>query len=390
MSVFALDVTDPSSITSEGALASKVLWEFTDGNMGYTFSQPQISLTNAGWLVFFGNGYNSPTGTPFLYALDPKTGAVQAKIDLCAQVPTACNAGLANGLSTVTVVNSSGSLAQPANIVYAGDLQGNLWKVNISASSPASWTAQVILQARDPGGNVQPITTAPAVSLNPRFPSVVGTMVMVGTGQLLSVTDFGNTQTETIYGVFDPPAGYATPLTRATLVQQTLQNATVGTQAVRVVTGNAVSIPTQKGWFVDLTLLGGERVVVDPRMESGGVLVVSTYQPNASSCTGGGNSYLMMLNYANGGYFPAPQFDANADGSLTTGDAVTSPPAGYGANPVGLSLGAVYASGAVIMGGTPKSGAQDFFKVITKSDTTSQTVMERGSNRRRTAWWEVR
>jgi Tfp pilus tip-associated adhesin PilY1 len=125
-------------------------------------------------------------------------------------------------------------------------------------------------------------------------------------------------------------------------------------------------------------------------MESGGVLVVSTYQPNASSCSGGGNSYLMMLNYANGGYFPAPQFDANADGSLTSGDAVASPPAGYGANPVGLSLGSVYASGAVIMGGTPKTGAQDYFKVITKSDTTSQTVMERGSNRRRTAWWEVR
>jgi type IV pilus assembly protein PilY1 len=390
MSVFALDVTDPIAIVNEGALASKVLWEFTDANMGYTFSQPQISLTNAGWLVFFGNGYNSPTGKPFLYALDPKTGAVQGKMDLCAQVPTACNSGLANGLSTVTVVNSSGSLAQPANIVYAGDLQGNLWKVNIASASPSSWTAQVILQARDPGGSVQPITTAPAVSLNPRFPSVVGTMVMVGTGQLLSVADFGVTQTQTIYGVFDPPAGYTTPLTRATLVQQTLQNATVGTQAVRVVTGNAVSIPTQKGWFVDLTLLGGERVVTDPRMESGGVLVVSTYQPNANSCSGGGNSYLMMLNYANGGYFPAPQFDANADGSLTSSDSVASPPSGYGANPVGLSLGAVYASGAVIMGGTPKTGAQDYFKVITKSDTTSQTVMERGSNRRRTAWWEVR
>jgi type IV pilus assembly protein PilY1 len=389
-SVFALDVTDPASIISESALASKVLWEFTDGNMGDTFSQPQIANTNAGWMVFFGNGYNSPTGTPFLYALDPKTGAVKAKLDLCSKVPGVCNAGLANGLSTATVVNSSGSLAQPANIVYAGDLQGNVWKVNIATSDPTTWTVQVILQARDPGGNVQPITTAPAVSLNPRFPAVLGTMVMVGTGQLLSVTDFGNTQTQTVYGVFDPPAGYGTPLTRATLVQQTLQGASIGTQLVRVVTGNAVSIPSQKGWFVDLTLLGGERIVTDPRMESGGVLVLSTYQPNTNSCTGGGNSYLMMLNYANGGYFPAPQFDANADGQLGTGDSVTSPPAGFGANPIGLSLGAVYASGAVIMGGTPTSGTQSYFKVITKSDTTSQTVMERGSNRRRTAWWEVR
>ncbi len=384
-SVFALDVTDPASIVDETTLGHKVLWEFTDDNMGDSFSQPQIALANAGWAVFFGNGYNSPTSTPFLYALDPHSGAVLGKLDLCAQQPSSCNLSLPNGLSTVTAVNSSGSLASPANLVYAGDLQGNLWKINIADPSPANWTAQVILQATDAGGTPQPITTAPAVSLNPRFPNVTGTMVSVATGELIGIPDFGNTQVQSIYGVFDPPGGYATPLNRASLVQQLLYATSIDGTNVRLVTGNPLSIPAQKGWYVDLSLTSGERVITDPRMESGGILVLTTYAPNTDTCTGGGSSYLMMLNYATGGFFPAPQFDVNGDGAITSGDAAAHPPSGYGANPVGESLGNTYASGAVML-----VGSKYTYKEITKGDTTTTTVPERGAPRRRTAWWEVR
>jgi type IV pilus assembly protein PilY1 len=384
-SVFALDVTDPTAIVDETTLGNSVLWEFTDANMGDSFSQPQIALTDAGWAVFFGNGYNSPTSTPFLYALDPKTGTVLGKLDLCAQQPASCNLGLPNGLSTVTAVNSSGSLAAPSNLVYAGDLQGNLWKIKVGDPNPANWTAEVILQATDAGGNPQPITTAPAVTLNPRFPSVTGTMVSVATGELIGIPDFSNTQVQSIYGVFDPPGGYATPLNRLSLVQQTLQTASVGSTAVRIVTGNPVAIPSQKGWYEDLSLLPGERVITDPRMETGGILVLTTYAPNPDTCIGGGSSYLMMINYANGGSFPAPQFDANGDSFINSGDAVTSPPNGFGANPVGMSLGSTYASGAVML-----VGSKYTYKEITKGDTTTTTVQETGAPRRRTAWWEVR
>ena len=91
-SVFALDVTDPTLFTSEAALANAVLWDFTDVDMGLGFSNPVIASTAAGWKVLFGNGYNSASQKPFLYALDPQTGgASMTKIDLCAAVPTACN-----------------------------------------------------------------------------------------------------------------------------------------------------------------------------------------------------------------------------------------------------------------------------------------------------------
>ena len=212
-SLFALDVTNPDSITSEAALSAAVLWEFSDPDMGLSFSEPAFASTNiggsltGGWLVFAGNGYNSPNQKPFLYAIDPKTGAMRAKIDLCAAVPTACNLGLANGLSSVSVVNSYGQVSAPFDTVYAGDLQGNIWRVDITNVNPALWTVKVIFQARDAGGAMQPITTTPAVTLNPEFPRILGTMVIVGTGELLGFPDLGTTQTQTLYGILDAPTG---------------------------------------------------------------------------------------------------------------------------------------------------------------------------------------
>jgi len=132
-------------------------------------------------------------------------------------------------------------------MVYAGDLQGNLWRIDISNSTPTSWTVSVILQARDHLGNPQPITAPPVATLNPKYPQLAGTMVFVGTGQLLGIPDLANLNQQTIYGVFDPPAGYATPLTRADLVQQTLTAGVIGTTVVSTVSNNAVSIPTHQG-----------------------------------------------------------------------------------------------------------------------------------------------
>ena len=46
-------------------------------------------------------------------------------------------------------MNSGGEVAGYANIVYAGDLQGNLWRVDISNRNPALWAVTVLFQARD-------------------------------------------------------------------------------------------------------------------------------------------------------------------------------------------------------------------------------------------------
>ena len=52
-------------ITSEAAAASKVLWEWTNGDVGYTFGRPIITKTRAfggRWLVVVPSGYNNASG----------------------------------------------------------------------------------------------------------------------------------------------------------------------------------------------------------------------------------------------------------------------------------------------------------------------------------------
>ncbi|HVN45395.1 MAG TPA: PilC/PilY family type IV pilus protein [Steroidobacteraceae bacterium] len=393
-SVFALDISAPDSIVSggEAALAQAVLWEFTDSDMGLSFSEPAIVNTSGGYMVFFGNGYNSPNQKPVLYAIEPQHGTMLGKIDLCAAVAGVCNMGLANGLSSVAVVNSYGQVSAPANTVYAGDLQGNLWRVDITNSNPANWLVSVIYQARDGLNNIQPITTAPTVTLNPEFPQLLGTMVFVGTGQFLGVGDLSTSGVQSMYGVFDPPTGSSPPLgftgipTRANLVQQLLANdlTSLGVQVRVIPTVQPVTLPQpNRGWFMDLNLVSGERIITDPEIESGGGVVFTTYQPNTSSCLGGGSAWLMVLNYATGGAFPLPELDTNSDGKLDGTDVGST-----GNNPVGMSLGPVYASAVTFLpsGGGPGGT----MKLTSVSSNNVDSILDRGRAKQRISWWEIR
>jgi type IV pilus assembly protein PilY1 len=348
-SIYALDVTNPGTLTTEAAVSQAVLWDFTDANMGLTYSIPVAVSTAAGFAIMFGNGYDSPTSTPFLYALNPQTGAVMAKIDLCGAVPSACNLSVANGLSTISAMNTTGLLSRPSNVVYAGDLQGNLWRVDISNANPASWTVSVLFKATDPSGNVQPITVQPALSLNPLVPALKGTMVYFGTGRFLSISDLSNTQTQTVYGVYDSGTPQTTPLTRGNLTAQTMSSVNVTTSmgfntTIRLLSGNPVILPSTKGWYVDLSLLAGERVVTDPSLFNG-TLQLTTYQPNANPCVAGGQAFYMVFNYATGGATTVQQFDWNQATSITNADLY------MGNSVAGVSLGTAYAAAPKLLTG---------------------------------------
>ncbi len=392
--VYALDVTAPDSLVSEADVARAALWDFSDADMGLSFSEPEIVSTAAGWMVMFGNGYNSASQKPVLYGLDPQTGTTLAKIDLCAAVPAACNAAVANGLSSVAVVNSYGQVAAAANVAYAGDLQGNVWRVDITDANPANWIVSVMFQATDPGGAAQPITTVPAVTLNPKFPNLLGTMVYVGTGKLLGVPDLSTTQIQTLYGIYDPPTGATPPIgfagtpTRVNLQPQTLANESVNGQNVRTVpTPSAVPLPPTagavRGWFMDLSLSPGERAIADPEIESGGGVIFTTYQPNSNLCSGGGSAWLMVLNFATGAAFPLPELDVTGDGKLDQNDSPAS-----GNVPVGMLLGPVYASTPTLLpGGGPAGGTR---KLTSLSSGSVDSVLDRGRAKQRISWWEVR
>ena len=393
-SVFALDVSAPDSLVTETQVAQAVLWEFSDADMGLTFSEPEIVSTAAGWMVMVGNGYNSPNQKPVLYGIDPQTGALLAKIDLCAAVPAVCNTAVANGLSSVAVANSYGQVSAAANVAYAGDLQGNVWRVDITDPNPANWIVSVMFQTTDPSGAPQPITTVPAVTLNPKFPNLLGTMVYVGTGQLLGVPDLTTTQIQTMYGIYDPPTGATPPIgfagipKRTNLQPQVLADESVNGVSVRTVpTPSTVTLPPTagavRGWYVDLSLSSGERIVADPEIESGGGVVLTTYQPNTSTCTGGGTAWLMGLNFATGAAFPLPELDVSGDSKINQGDLPAS-----GNVPVGMLLGPGYASTPTLL---PGGGAQGGINKLTAlSNVGVRSVLDRGRAKQRISWWEVR
>lgn len=385
-SIFALDVTNAGALANETALANSVLWEFTDADMGLSFSAPQIApigqsnATNMSFAVFFGNGYNSPNNNAVLYAVDPKTGTIISKINLCTAVPAGCNSLLPQGLSSVAVANLDGLQAEPITNVYAGDLQGNLWSINVSNLDPTQWSVRLLFQATDAGGNPQAITTTPVVTLNPNYPRTQGLFVMFGTGQLLTENDMSTTQTQTIYGVLDKPAT-STTYTRANLQKQTLtlvSQATSGlSTSVITATASTVNWNNVAGWYDDLPI-AGQRIVTNPTVINGS-FIATLNTPPTQMCGSGFTSMLLELNYLNGGAFTTPQFDLNGDGKINKNDIYNN------TYPVGISLQNSYANAPTVLG--PNSN-NNLILLITQANGTQSSIITPNNVPRKIGWWQ--
>ena len=348
-SYFALDVTDPTTLTETNA-DNVVLWEFTDADLGLTFNQPSLvrrkdSDTNADnnpWVAVFGNGYNSnnvaktPATTAVLYVVNVETGAIVKKIDL----------GEGLGLSTPSVVDIDAD--DIADFVYAGDLEGNLWRFDIRSADPNSWTFTKLTTAMDANGNPQPITAAPQVTrqlVSATDPST-SLMVLFGTGRYLGATDVTNTAQQTFYGIWDDVDGSACAAgsTTACFARADLQaqiycpgnpidptcqvqidaNTTVTSTGSTTSDGNSFRITSercveygatgaklcgdparaqQRGWYLDLKL-AGERVVGDPLI-LGSRVAFTSILPDSDPCAFGGNSWLNVLSATDGRRLPA-------------------------------------------------------------------------------------
>ncbi|APZ44104.1 pilus assembly protein [Acidihalobacter ferrooxydans] len=428
--IYALDVTNPVSVISAAtaastspasAMAGQVLWNITNSTSGFshlglTYSAPQVAVmdidngngvpTPTG-VVVFGSGYNNDNGYPYLYVVNAQTGALIHTFDLCS--PTtgletlACSPLQANGLSTPTVISTQGNGI--ADRAYAGDLQGNLWRFDMSSPDPANWTARVLFKAVGgtlPSTYAQPITTAPAVSKAPTGTN--GFMVYFGTGQFLGSPDITNTQTQSFYGVLDDGINSAVTtipssplwLTPANLVQQTLAQQTYTytdssgnsvSENVRTDTTHPVNFANKDGWYMNLPS-SGERVITNPAVFAGEV-VFTTNVPASNVCGGGLQSWLMAVNFATGGAFNSPMLDLNNDGSINSADQVQVN--GQPENPVGVSMGNTYSSGAVVLPVNGNKNGVGSVKLVSQSNSNIKTVKEKaGLKSGRVNWLEIR
>jgi type IV pilus assembly protein PilY1 len=338
-SIYALDISNPA-----GFSGSNVLWEYfglssdtgstgtTDiDGMGNTYSQPQIARLNDGtWAAIFGNGYNSVSEKAFLYIVDLSNGTLIKKI------PT--NSSVSNGLSTPKLYDSNGDKIIDA--VYAGDLQGNLWKFDLSASTSASWGlgngGSPLFIARNASNKIQPITSQPAIGSNTNG----GVLVYFGTGSYLTNADVANTDVQSFYAIWDKPSTTGT-VARSVLVQQTITaqiaKGTTQTNAdgttttfgfdVRTTSANTVDYTTTKrGWYMDLVPPngnGGERVISTPLVKLDRVIFLTAI-PSTDPCIPGGDSWLMELSLSTGGATTTSSFDFNNDKKFDENDKVKS------------------------------------------------------------------
>ena len=234
-------MTDPdltSELTATGS-NRKIIWEKSgaDNSLGHVYGRPRVALLPDGdWYVVSGNGYGSDNERAELYLVGLSNSATTS-IDT--------GEGNSNGLSAPALLDTNGD--SDADIAYAGDLNGNMWKFNLSTR-----TSRKLFS----GDSSKPITSAPEVSTHP----LRGHLVYFGTGSLLSAADAGNTDQQSVYGIWDKPGSTST-MTSDTLVVQTL------TQASNVIvsTDNSIDWSTKNGWVVDLEGTG-ERLIGNPQL----------------------------------------------------------------------------------------------------------------------------
>lgn len=298
--VFMLDVTDPVANGANNLGASSVLWELSgegtsgDADLGYMLGKTEVvHLQNGAWAAIFGNGYQSSSGKAVMYIVDAFTG--NAIPNVPQKIVLESTAG-SNGLSTPALVfNSKRELVS----AYAGDLRGNLWKVDFAKSGAATvaYSGKPLFVAKDKAtpAALQPIIQRPALGAHP----LGGYMVMFGTGKYFDTSDQSNTQLQTAYGIWDNGSSEVaiSGIRNEKLQEQTLTAQTGGASLTSI----NIDWTTKRGWFVDLALVSGARAVGDPYVTDETTFYLTSFTPVATQCDFGGKSQLMAFNYLSGG-----------------------------------------------------------------------------------------
>ncbi len=380
--IYALDVSDPDTeFTSEtsGAAATVVMGEWSNvsitctnnstcGNsLGNTYGVPVIRrMHNGNWAAIFGNGLGSTSGDAGIFImLVDNSGNITFRY-LSTGVGGTTSPATPNGITFVAAADLDGD--RITDYVYAGDIQGNMWRFDLTSTSVTNWAVNANPIYQTPNG--QPITTAPVIAASPGTGTLPRVMVEFGTGRqvpqnLISAATYQTAQMG-VYGIWDwnmaswnskSTTHYSTPLTAPTqpsapnaaisgtgsLTAQTMSAATTATAAntgsdYRTLSANPVCFAdiascTSYGWYLNLasgypnasdpavpqataavpaatTLY--EQVVFNPVLTLGALVVNTTIPPQASatSCySAAASGWTMALDPGTGGSLPASFFE---------------------------------------------------------------------------------
>ena len=278
--IYAIDVTDPNYNSANANNYIKGEWTYKAGDplwkyLGNTYGKPEIiRLHNGQWGAVFGNGWCSnvdesngnckktDTGQAGIYLMlaDPSNGAISFKF-LNTNVGTTANP---NGIGEVTPVDLDKD--NITDYVYAGDIQGNIWRFDLTSNSVSDWEAQAPSNIFTTAVS-QPVTT----KINVNIDNDKRVMLNFGTGKrdlgYLLTSDSYATGTQALYGIWDSQMtswnskGSLKFRSVATAVKPALNALTVQTKgATNVLSKNnvcwadlaACSTAPQYGWYQNL------------------------------------------------------------------------------------------------------------------------------------------
>lgn len=337
--LFALDVTAPESFDEEN-----VLWEISHTQtpdsdpsnkilyanyLGYTVpASSVVRMQNGRWAAIVSNGYESASQQAVLFIIDVESG------DLIKAINTYSGSkDNPNGLSTATAVDANGDSL--VDVIYAGDLLGNLWAFDVSSDDENYWVSsygtvaspEPLFRACEDIACTLPqaITAKPEVGRNPQG----GLMVYVGTGKYFDVADNlvqgERVAVNTFYGIRDN--GYPVGSRSDLVEQRILAEIAIDSDLIsRVTTQNEVDYGSRAGWFMDFVTppndqAEGERVISKALLREG-KLIFTTMTPPQNDCTWGGKSWIMELNAVDGSRLDTIPFDTNDDKAFTIEDNV--------------------------------------------------------------------
>jgi type IV pilus assembly protein PilY1 len=348
--IFALNITDPNHFSEKNA-NSIYLWEFTDKNdagVGYVFNQAYVTQlkypgkNNRQWAVIFGNGYQTSETALYILFIEPGPEGSWTidKNYLKISVPKTPNQKIA-GISSIYPVDKDGDFV--TDYVYATDLNGQIWKFDLTDSTPANWKTKTTLfftaSFSEPGD--QPISAPLVVTPHP-LGIEKGVMIYFGTGKYLESVDTQTTGvgTQSFYGLWDQ-FNDQLPTKNALLKQTILSEIAKNQKVIRHVSHSDINWTGQYlGWYLDFFVSGrssnqGEKMVTKPIVHDGKILF-TTLIPNLNACEFGGQSWLMSLNAENGGSLKELSFDLNSDKKFDEEDKITIDNQGNKAIPAGL------------------------------------------------------
>lgn len=327
---FVLDVTSPS-VTPSGVLLDRSFPgsgpapDEVSKDIGHIYAQPVVStvdfsrseqivkLNNGRWAVVMGNGVNSVNERPVLL-IQYLDGSQELQ-----RIVAHANTDQANGLSAPRLLDINGDGRM--DVAYAGDLQGNLWKFNLTDADATKWgvsewsasgtpcqsaSCTPFFTTRDAAtsANPQPITTAPLWMTHP----LGGVQILFGTGRNLEEADRASAKVQTVYSVWDASRytiAEGGALSETTDPRSVIpgRNALVQQSVIGAVTSRAsgTEMPTQyfntsrrpvaysrndakapRGWYMDLPDVG-ERVLNNPQVFEGQKVIVTTSVPAQGS-----------------------------------------------------------------------------------------------------------